>query len=53
MKVSARAGGSSEGPTGDGFSSKPPFVVVGRIWFLGAVGLRVFVHCWLLDESHV
>lgn len=38
MKLSARAEVSCEGLTGEGSSSKPPFVGVGRIQLLGG--------CW-------
>ena len=47
VKLSARLGASSEGSPGEGCSSKFIYVVVCRIQFIWAVGLRASVSYYL------
>lgn len=45
IKVSAMAGVSSEGLTTGGSTSKLPYMVIGRIQFLGNTGIKASVTC--------
>lgn len=52
FKVSARLGDSSDGSTGEGSASKFTYMVVYRIQFIWAVGLRASVSYPLLVKGH-